>query len=178
MLDSISRAIDALTEWTGRAVAWLTVAMMALTCVVVVMRYLLETGSIALQETITYLHATVFLLGAAFTLKRGGHVRVDIFYRRMNERQQALVDALGGILFLLPVCGLIFWLGLGYVAASWDVREVSTEPGGLPWVYLLKSLLLVMPVLLALQGLAEIIRNFLFFFHRGGSHRDADEVLL
>lgn len=167
MFNATARAIDNFTEWTGRIVAWLTLAMMVLMCAVVVMRYLLETGSIALQETISYLHATVFLLAAGYTLKRNGHVRVDVFYRRMSARRQALVDTLGGLLFLLPVCVFIFWLSLNYVAASWQVKEVSTEPGGLPWVYLLKSLLLVMPVLLALQGLAEIIRNLLFLIHKG-----------
>ena len=169
-LNRLAGTISCFSEWCGRAVAWLTLAMAVLTTSVVVMRYLLHISSIGLQESITYLHAAVFLLGAAFTLKRGGHVRVDIFYRRMTERQQALVDALGGLLLLLPVCAVIFWLSLDYVLASWQVREVSTERDGLPFVYLLKSLLLVMPVTMALQGVAEIIGNLLFFYGRGGSH--------
>ncbi|MGS2723549.1 TRAP transporter small permease subunit [Porticoccus sp. GXU_MW_L64] len=162
--------INGFSEWTGRALGWLTLAMALLTTTVVVMRYLLEINSIALQESVTYLHATVFLLGAAFTLKRGGHVRVDVIYRRLSPRHQALIDALGGLLLLLPVCAVIFWLCLDYVAASWQVMEVSTEPGGLPFLYLLKSLLLVMPVTLALQGLADITGNALFFLGKGGAH--------
>jgi TRAP-type mannitol/chloroaromatic compound transport system permease small subunit len=169
-LEKIAHGIDFFTEWTGRIIAWLTLAMMVLTCMVVVMRYFLETGSIALQEAVTYMHALVFLMGAAFTLKRGGHVRVDILYQKFSPRAQALIDALGALLFLIPVCLLILIFSWDYVMSSWEVREVSKETQGLPWVYLLKSLLLVMPITMLLQGIAEIIKNLLFFFRLGGEH--------
>ena len=169
-LEKLARAIDSFTEWTGRIISWLTLAMMALTCIVVVMRYFLETGSIALQESVTYMHALVFLLGAAYTLKRGGHVRVDILYQKFSPRIQALIDALGALFFLIPVCLLILIFSWDYVANSWEVREVSKETQGLPWVYLLKTLLLVMPITMLLQGIAEIIKNLLFFFKLGGDH--------
>ena len=171
-LNRLTTAISCFSDWAGRTISWLTLAMAVLTTTVVVMRYLLEISSIALQESVIYLHATVFLLGAAFTLKRGGHVRVDLLYRRLSPRHQALIDALGGLLLLLPVCAVIFWLCLDYVAASWQVMEVSTEPGGLPFIYLLKSLLLVMPITLGLQGLADIIANTLFFLGKGGTHTE------
>jgi len=169
-LEKMAQYIDLFTEWTGRIIAWLTLGMMVLTCIVVVMRYFLETGSIALQEAVTYMHALVFLMGAAFTLKRGGHVRVDILYQKFSPRTQALVDALGTLLFLIPVCLLILIFSWDYVINSWEVREVSKEAQGLPWVYLLKSLLLVMPITMLLQGIAEIIKNLLFFFKLGGKH--------
>ena len=170
ILEKLARGIDCFTEWTGRIIAWLTFAMMALTCTVVVMRYFLETGSIALQESVTYMHALVFLLGAAYTLKRGGHVRVDILYQKFSPRTQALIDALGALFFLIPVCLLILIFSWDYVASSWKVYEVSKETQGLPWVYLLKTLLLIMPVTMLLQGIAEIIKNLLFFFKLGGDH--------
>lgn len=169
-LEKFARGIDCFTEWTGRLIAGLTLAMMLVTCIVVIMRYFLETGSIALQESVTYMHALVFLMGAAFTLKRGGHVRVDILYQRLSSRTQALIDALGGILFLIPVCLLILIFSWDYVANSWEVRESSKEAQGLPWVYLLKTLLLVMPITMLLQGIADIIKNLLFFFGLGGEH--------
>ena len=169
-LDSLARGIDCFTEWTGRLIAWLTLAMMVLTCTVVVMRYFLETGSIAMQESVTYLHSFLFLLGAAYTLKRGGHVRVDILYQRFTPRIQALVDAIGTLLFLIPVCLLILIVCWDYVINSWAIQEVSKEARGLAGVYLLKSLLLVMPITLLLQGLAEFIKNLLFFFGVGGEH--------
>lgn len=135
--------------------------MVILTVVIVVLRYYFESGSIALQESITYLHGIVFMLGIAFTLQRGGHVRVDIFYRGFSPRKKALVDLLGGILFLLPVCLLIFIFSWDYVAASWSIGETSEESSGIAGIYLLKTLLLLMPTTLLLQGIAETLRNLL-----------------
>lgn len=160
-LTQITRSIDRLTELSGRFLLWLTVIMMVLLCLVVLLRYVFEVGAIGLQESVTYLHATVFMLGAAFTLKRGGHVRVDIFYRNFSPRGKAWVNALGGIVFLLPLCIYIFVISWGFVAQSWEIGEVSTEPGGIPAVFALKTLILVMAGNLALQGIAEILRSTL-----------------
>lgn len=157
--------IDGFTELTGKTIAWLTLVMMIITSMVVVLRYLLGHGSIAMQESVNYLHAIVFMLGIAYTLKRNAHVRVDIFYRRFSRRRQLIVDLLGGLVFLLPVCVLIFVLSWNYVANSWAIAESSNEPSGLPWVYLLKTLLLIMPATLLLQGLAEIARNLLLLIN-------------
>ena len=160
-LRQIIRYIDNLTEVTGKLVSWLALAMMVVTCLVVFLRYVLESSSIAVNESITYFHATLFMLGIAFTLKHGGHVRVDIFYRGFSARTQSWVDLLGGLLFLIPLSLLILILSWDYVAASWAIRESSKESQGLPWVYLLKTLLLIMPVSLLLQGIAEVLRNTL-----------------
>lgn len=155
------RGIDYFTDITGRTISWLTLLMVILTVVIVVLRYYFESGSIALQESITYLHGMVFMLGIAFTLQRGGHVRVDIFYRGFSPRRKALVDLLGGILFLLPVCLLIFIFSWDYVVASWSIGETSEESSGIAGIYLLKTLLLLMPTTLLLQGIAESLRNLL-----------------
>ncbi|MBL4781395.1 MAG: TRAP transporter small permease subunit [Porticoccaceae bacterium] len=151
--------IDTFTKLCGKLTAWATLTMMLCTCFVVVARYLFGSGSIALQETVIYLHAFTFMLGTAFTLQRGGHVRVDIFYRNFTARRRALVDACGAVFFLLPTCALIFWLSLDYVGNSWAIYERSAESAGLPWVYLLKTLLLIMPTVLLLQGLAELLKS-------------------
>jgi len=135
--------------------------MVFMTVVIVVLRYYFGSGSIALQESITYLHGIVFMLGIAFTLQRGGHVRVDIFYRGFSPRRKALVDLLGGLVFLLPVSLLIFIFSWDYVAASWAIGETSEERSGIQGIYLLKTLLLLMPATLMLQGLAEILRSAL-----------------
>ena len=155
------KSIDQFTDITGRAVSWLTLLMVALTVVIVVLRYYFESGSIALQESITYLHGIVFMLGIAFTLQRGGHVRVDIFYRGFSPHKKALVDFIGGILLLLPVCLLIFIFSRDYVIASWAIGETSEESSGIAGIYLLKTLLLLMPATLILQGIAETLRNLL-----------------
>ena len=156
-------AIDAFTEAIGRAISWLTLAMVGLVVVVVVLRYCLGIGSIALQESLTYMHAIVFLMGAAFTLKRKGHVNVDIFYQKFTLRTKAFIQILGTLIFLIPVCIVILVLSWDYVMNSWAIEEVSNEADGLPWVYLLKTLLLLMPVCLILQGFSELIKNFLLF---------------
>jgi TRAP-type mannitol/chloroaromatic compound transport system permease small subunit len=152
-------AVESFTEITGRLIAWLTMLMVALVLLVVVTRYFLEVGSIALQESVTYLHCLVFMMGLAFTLKHDGHVRVDIFYRGFSSKSKAMVNLLGGIFFLVPVCLVIFFTSLDYVLASWAIHETSAENNGLPFVYLLKTLMLLMPATLLLQGVAEIIKS-------------------
>lgn len=170
------RLVDTLNEKLGRAVSWLTLLMVVVTFLVVVLRYVFDLGWIAMQESVTYLHALVFMLGASFTLKRHGHVRVDILYRRFGERGRARVDLFGGLFLLLPMCLFVAWVGWDYVAASWSVREGSREAGGLPGVYLLKSLILVMPLLLALQALAGMVRDVLFLLGRDAADTQPDEV--
>ena len=164
--------IDRLTEIIGRVISWLTLIMVFLVVTVVVMRYFLEMGSIALQELVTYIHAMVFMLGIAFTLKRGGHVRVDIFYRDFPAQRKALVDLLGGLFFLIPVTLLIFVTSWDYVAASWAITETSAENNGLPFIYLLKTLMLIMPGMLLLQGNAEVLKSGLILSGRGPTEHE------
>ena len=156
---TLTKAIDRVTDFIGRLVSWFTVVMVFVVVTVVVTRYFLQVGSIALQESVTYLHAVVFLMGIGYTLRHGGHVRVDIFYRNFSIKRRAIVDVTGGILFLLPVSALIFFFSWDYVMASWSIGETSAENNGLPFVFLLKTLMLLMPASLFLQGLAEIFRN-------------------
>ncbi|WP_035517984.1 TRAP transporter small permease subunit [Pseudohaliea rubra] len=153
--------IDAFTEACGRCLAWLAAAMALLTAAVVLLRYGLGLGSIAAQEAVTYLHATLFMLGAAYALKNGAHVRVDIFYQRVSPRTRAWIDSLGSIVFLLPLCALIGLGSLSFVAQAWSVHESSADAGGIPAVFLLKTLLPLMAANLALQGIAELLRNAL-----------------
>ncbi|MFT7286728.1 MAG: TRAP-type mannitol/chloroaromatic compound transport system permease small subunit [Halieaceae bacterium] len=156
---SLLQTIDRFTELSGRLIAWCSLLMALLTTAVVIMRYGFSTGSIVMQESVTYLHGSLFMLGVAYALKTGAHVRVDIFYRNFSARQKAWVDALGGIVFLLPLCTVIVVVSWGYVGDAWAVREISPEPGGIPFVYLLKTLLPVMAVNLALAGCVDIARN-------------------
>ncbi len=167
----LTRALNALSEWTGRIIAWLALAMVLLVFGIVVLRYGFETGSIAAQEAALFMHAVLFLLGAAYTLKHDGHVRVDIFYRDFPVRRQAWVDLLGTLFLLMPVCLFIAWSSWEYVADAWALREGSREAGGLPGVYLLKTAIPVMAVLMLLQGLAQLLRALLIL---SGRPPDAD----
>jgi TRAP-type mannitol/chloroaromatic compound transport system permease small subunit len=161
VLHAIVNSIDAFTDYTGRILAWLCLAMAVLTALIVFLRYGFNVGSIAAQEAVTYMHGALFMLGAAYTLKVGGHVRVDIFYQRFSARTQAWINSLGGIIFLLPLCVFILGVSWNYVTESWTIRESSPEAGGIPAVFLLKSLVPLMAINLFCQGLAEVLRNAL-----------------
>lgn len=157
--------IETINEFTGRMVSWLTLFMVLVTFAVVVLRYAFDTGWIAMQESITYMHALLFLVGAAYTLKHQGHVRVDIFFRKFSDRGRAWVDLFGTLFLLMPVCIFMLVVSWDYVAASWVMQEASQEAGGLDGVYLLKSMILVMAGLLLLQGVAMVLRSLLVIRH-------------
>jgi len=133
--------------------------MMLLTCGVVIARYIFNVGAIPIQESIVYLHGTVFMLGIAYTLQHSGHVRVDILYQRLSIRGKTTVDLLGTVFFLFPVAIFMLWSSLDFVSFSWSLKETSAEPGGLPFVYVLKTLIPVMAILLLIQGMAELLKN-------------------
>ena len=160
-LQAIADTLDRLAEMSGRFIAWLTLAMVLTTVTIVMLRYLFQTGSIALQESVTYLHATVFMLGAAYTLKHDGHVRVDILYQKLTPRARAWVDLLGTLLLLFPVCLFILYTSMNYVTSAWAIQEGSREAGGLDGVYLLKTAIPLMAILLLLQGCSLLLRNIL-----------------
>lgn len=130
--------------------------MVVVTFVVVVMRYVFDAGLIWLQESVVWMHAAVFMLGAAYTLREEEHVRVDVFYRKMSARRRAWVDLIGVVIFLLPLCLFLAWNSLDFVTTSWGIREMSRESGGLPYplVPMLKSIVLLMPLTVALQGMS------------------------
>lgn len=160
-LHKLALAIDGFSEGTGRAVAWLTLGTVLLTCAVVILRYAFEAGSIALQELVSYLHAAVFMLGAAYTLKHDAHVRVDIFYRDFSPQRRAWIDLAGSLLLLLPLCVFVLVTSTDYVAAAWSVMEGSAEAGGLDAVFLLKTMIPLMAALLLLQGIALALHSLL-----------------
>ena len=155
---------DSSIERLGNVLNVLMIALVCVVIVVVVGRYFFEIGSIALQELTTYLHATIFMLGIAYTLKHDGHVRVDIFYRNFSKRRQALINVIGGLVFILPISIFIGWSSWEYVLASWSIMETSIENNGLPFVYLLKTVMLIMPFLLVIQGLITVTKNLLALF--------------
>lgn len=153
--------LDRINLSLGKSVAWLTVLMVLATCIVVILRRGFDIGSIALQESVTYMHAAVFLLGMAYALKQGAHVRVDIFYTRFSARQQAWVNCLGSLLFTLPVAIYIGMISWNFVLGSWAIQEASADSGGVGAIYLLKALIPLMAVSLGLQACAELVRNLL-----------------
>ena len=136
----------------GRSASWLTLAMVIFTFLIVLLRYGFNLGWIWLQESVTWMHAAVFMLAAAWTLQDDGHVRVDIFYRESSPQRKALVNLVGIALFLAPVCVFLIGVSWDYVAASWRLGESSREAGGLQAIFLLKSLILALPAMLLIQA--------------------------
>ena len=157
-LAAIADRIDRLIAAIGRAVMWLALFVVLMQFAVVVMRYVFGVGSIWLSESINYGHAALFMLAAAWTLQADGHVRVDIFYADASPRSKAIIDLLGSLLLLLPFVAVIAWFALPYVARSWAILERSRETSGLPFVYLLKTLIPLFALLLGLQGISQAIR--------------------
>jgi TRAP-type mannitol/chloroaromatic compound transport system permease small subunit len=153
--------IDRISTVSGQAAAWLTLVMVVITFVIVVMRYVFDAGLIWVQESVVWMHAVVFMLGAAYTLSAEEHVRVDVFYRTMSERRRAWVDFIGVVLFLLPLCMFLGWASFDFVMQAWSIGESSRESGGLPYPFvpLLKSVLLLMPVTVALQGVSLALKS-------------------
>ena len=137
----------------GRGIGWMTLVMVVITFVIVLLRYVFNIGWIWLQESVVYTHATVFMLGIAWALYKGGHVRVDIFYRTASPRRKALIDLTGTILFIIPLAVFVLWTSWEYVASSWRLLEGSREAGGLPLVFVLKSLIPAFALLLLAQAI-------------------------
>ena len=162
-ITAIAERIDRFTTRIGRAAAWLALAVVLLQFALVVARYLFGLGSIWATEAVIYAHATLFLLAAAWTLRAGGHVRVDIFYAEASPRTKAMIDLIGAVLLLLPFALVLLWLSWPYAARSWAILERSQEASGLPLVFLLKSLIPLFAVLMALQGVAQAIRAYTVF---------------
>jgi len=160
-LSDPQESIDRISHATGKLVGWLTLLMVIVTCIIVVMRYVFDAGLIWLQESVIWMHGTVFMLGAAYTLLHEDHVRVDVFYRTMSERRRAWVDLIGVVIFLLPFCMLLAVRAYDFAAFSWSIHEASRESGGLPYplVSILKSVLVVMPIAVGLQGISLLLRS-------------------
>ena len=156
---AVISAIDAFSERMGRIVCWLALVEVLVVVLIVLLRYLFSIGNIGLQESVIYINSALFAFGATYTLKAQGHVRVDFFYNRLTVRGQSLVDMLGAVLFLGVTGVFILWSSWDYVALSWSSLEGSAESSGLPFVFLLKTLIPVLAGLLLLQGVAEFLKS-------------------
>lgn len=179
-LRPLSRAIDKLNGWIGQAVAWATLVMILIGAYNAVVRYLgrfigTNLSSNVYLELQWYLFSVIFLLGAAWTLKEDAHVRVDVLFDRMSQPVRRAINIGGALLMLMPFCVFVFWTSVPSIRNSWSIREMSPDPGGLPR-YPIKALILVSFVLLALQGISELIKDFnnegSAVLHEGDEHHD------
>ena len=153
--------LSMISTFIGRLAAWLVLFMTLMQFIVVIMRYVFSYGSIQMQESIWYMHGLLFMLGAAYTLVKDGHVRLDVFYRDARERTKAWINLAGSVIILLPFCIVNFdnvWI---FVSNSWAVREGSAEATGLPYLYLFKSVILIFFILLVIEGISLAIKSLL-----------------
>ena len=174
VLARLAGFIDRTNDTIGRWVSWLALFMVLVQFLLVIMRYVFGLGSIWVQESLIYAHGTLFMVAAGYTLLVDGHVRVDVFYRGASRRWKALVNLCGVLFLLIPVCVLLWMTSFPYVWESWRVKEASRETSGIPYVYLLKTVILVFVVLVILQGISIAIRALLELRGRSGPAPDGE----
>jgi TRAP-type mannitol/chloroaromatic compound transport system permease small subunit len=158
-LHSFISALQAFTRLIGMTCRWFSLAMVVVTCMVVILRYVFDYSSIAMQETVMYLHASLFMFGAAYTWQQHGHVRVDVLYHKWPARIQQRIDLFGTLFLLLPTCLFLIYISWDYVLIAWANGEKSHEAGGLPFVYLLKTLIVILPILLLVQATTNVLAS-------------------
>lgn len=157
-LHALAARIDRLTRAVGAVVGWCALFLVLVQAAIVLMRYVFGAGSVFAQEAVLYLHGGLLLLGAAATLSRDGHVRLDLLYRDFGPRRRALVDLVGAVALLIPVAVALWITAWPYVANAWQVLEGSPEVSGIPARYLLKTAILGFAGLMLLQGMAMALR--------------------
>ena len=153
--------LDGIAAATGASVRWLALGMLLLQFLIVVGRYVFGVNSIALQEGVLYLHATLFMLGAGYTLLVDGHVRVDVIYARLGDRAKRLIDLFGHFCLLIPSMVVLWYWSWPAVRNSWAILEGPLSVGGIKAVFLLKSLIPAFCLLLILQSLSQILKLLL-----------------
>lgn len=158
VLVRIADRLDTLNRRVGLAVRWLALAMVLIQFTIVLLRYVFGISAIAIDESVLYLHATLFMLGAGYTLLADGHVRVDIFQSRAGARGKAAIDLFGHLFLLMPSMLVVMWWSWPSVSNAWAIREGALSVGGIPAAFLLKSLIPAFCGLLLVQSLASALR--------------------
>lgn len=170
-LRRIIATLDAINERLGHITSWFTVILVAVVFCDVVMRYLINTSYVFMQELEWHVYAIVFLFGAGYTLKRDGHVRVDIFYQGASEEKKAWINLLGAVFLLIPGCVMIILTSLPWIWESIKVMEHSRDPGGIPFRFIIKSCLPVGFFFLLLQAFSVVLSSIATIF----GHDSAEE---
>lgn len=169
---AVSDAIDPVVRVFSSVANWIWVVLVLLIVVNVVLRYVIDTNYVALEEAQWHLFAVGFMVGLASAVQADGHVRVDVLAERLSHRTRAWIEFLGLLLILLPLCGIMLWWGWPFVERAWRINEVSAAPGGLPHRWAIKSVILVAFALLALAAISRLSRVSAYLFGRSHPRRD------
>ncbi|SVC54915.1 uncharacterized protein METZ01_LOCUS307769 [marine metagenome] len=167
LFESIIRFIDGLNERIGTGAAWLTTILVLVVCFDVFTRYLLKTSSVAVQELEWHIFSVIFLVASAYSLRHNRHVRVDVLYMNFTPKTKSLVNLVASMVFLMPFCIVAIWSSQNFVMNAFNIGEISPDPGGLPFRYLLKATIPFGFLLVFLQGVALACRSWLEFRNDG-----------
>lgn len=151
--------IDAFIDWTGRVTSWLVLVLVLLIAAQVLLRYTMSIGAVWAQELEWHLLAVIALCGVAYTQKEDAHVRVDILFQKFSKRTQQWIEFLTAVLVMTPLSLYIAWVAVGFVMQSYNMNEISPDPGGLQYRFALKAFVIVGFGLLAIQSVAVALRN-------------------
>lgn len=162
-MKKLQKFLDNSIEKIGCGTSYIVVIMVFLVIITLFLRYVLNIGSVALQESIMYLHAIFFMFGISFAIKENAHVKIDILSNKFNSKQKDMIFILGIIFFMIPFSLFIIFISADMVVKSWGIMEQSSEAGGLNFVYILKSIIPLTGILILSQSISELIKNILSF---------------
>jgi len=145
---------------TGKISSWFSLALVLLISADVLLRYVFNFSTASLYEMEWHLFAIIFLLASPYTLQKNRHVRVDVFYNNFSKRKKNIIDLIGNIIFLIPFSFIIFYTSLPFVEDSYSILESSPDPGGLPYRFIIKSIIPIAFFLLMIQGILNTIKNY------------------
>jgi len=155
--------VDNLSQKVGKATSWLATVLVLLIVWDVAARYWFSYTSVGMVEAEWHLFAVIFLMSTAYALQKDKHVRVDVWYGHQSPKVQALINIIGGVFFLVPLCVVCIWYGTIYAYNAWLFNESSPDAGGLPYRFIIKSITPIGISLLLLQGISQILKAVLIF---------------
>ncbi len=176
LIKSYIKWTDKINEKLGVASSWLVLVLILVITYDVVVRYLFQSSSVAMQELEWHLFAIIFLLSAGYTLKIDEHVRVDVFYSRFSEKKQAWINLIGSVFFLIPFCIILIISSENFVLISLRVGETSPDAGGLPARYILKAFIPLSFFFLLLQGIAVALKSVIKITSTGKADKAEDKL--
>ncbi len=158
-MNNFQLLIEQIMNIISKLLVYILLAMIGLVILTIFLRYFFSIGSISIQELIMYFHASIFMLGISYTYKENSHVKIDIFYNKLSEKNKTIFSLIGGILLIIPFAIFIIFISFDMVSSSWSIFEGSSEAGGLDLVFILKSLIPLSGFLILLQALSELFKN-------------------
>ncbi|UTW56678.1 TRAP transporter small permease subunit [Kordiimonas sp. SCSIO 12610] len=158
-MQTIADTFDRFLEASGKVLAFTPLLLILVQFAIVLMVYVFAIGNVKLQESLQYINALMFLGGAGYTALHQGHVRVDLFYSKFSDKKKNIVDTFGTLFLLIPFLGLFWWASIPYIVDSWRFQEASVEASGLPFVYILKTTLLLFALSLSLHAISQLIKT-------------------